>query len=348
MKNRSLKHLSISILLIFSLIIFVGCSKNNKATEPITRTEALMGTVVKVTIYDSDDISILDKCFNRVREIEELVSINKEGTLLDDVNASSGISPVKVDKDTFDMIKEGLEYSKATNGLFDITIGPLVKLWRIGFDDARVPSLEEIPPVLNYINYNDVVLNENDQSIFLKNPNMIIDLGAVAKGFTADAISKILTENNVNTAIIDLGGNVYTHGKKVNGEDFRVGIQNPLSSRGDIIGTINVNNKSIVTSGTYERFIEKDGVKYHHILNPKTGYPYSSNISGISIISDKSVDGDILSTSIFAMGVEDGLAYVETRPDIQAIFVTEDKKIYLSSGMKDIFKLTNTEFEIAN
>lgn len=348
MKGKSLKYLSVSILLIFSLNVFIGCSKNNKVQEPITRTEALMGTVVKVTIYDSDDISNLDKSFDRVREIESLVSINKEGTLLDEVNQSAGIAPVKVDKDTFAMVKEGLEYSQITNGLFDITVGPLVQLWRIGFPEARVPSPDEIPPVLKLINYNDVELNEDDKSIFLKKPNMIIDLGAVAKGFTADAISKVLTENNVNSAIIDLGGNVYTHGKKITGEDWRVGIQNPLSSRGDILGTINVSNKSIVTSGTYERFIEKDGVKYHHILNPKTGYPYSNNISGISIISDKSVDGDILSTSVFAMGIDDGLAYVESRPDIQAIFVTNDNKIYLSSGMKNLFNLTNTEFEIAN
>ena len=348
MKNRLLKYLSLSSLLIFSLIFIAGCSKNNKVSSPLSRTETLMGTVVKVTIYDSNDTKILDKAFDRVREIEKSVSINEEGTILDKVNESSGISPVIVDEDTFKIVEKGIKYSNLSNGLFDITIGPLVKLWSIGFPEARVPSKDEIDAVLGYINYKDIELNENDNSIFLKNPNMLIDLGGIAKGYTADEISEVLTENNVHSAIIDLGGNVYTHGRKVNGEDWNVGIQNPISERGDILGTIKVNNKSIVTSGTYERFIEKDGVKYHHILNPKTGYPYDNNISGISIISEKSIDGDALSTSVFAMGVEEGLVFVESQPNIEAIFVTTDKNIYLSSGMKNIFKLTNTEFKIAN
>jgi len=348
MKNRLLKYLLLSSLLIFSLIFIAGCSKNNKVSSPLSRTETLMGTVVKVTIYDNNDTKILDKAFDRVREIEKSVSINEEGTILDKVNESSGTSPVIVDEDTFKIVEKGIKYSNLSNGLFDITIGPLVKLWSIGFPEARVPSKDEIDAVLGYINYKDIELNENDNSIFLKNPNMLIDLGGIAKGYTADEISEVLTENNVHSAIIDLGGNVYTHGRKVNGEDWNVGIQNPISERGDILGTIKVNNKSIVTSGTYERFIEKDGVKYHHILNPKTGYPYDNNISGISIISEKSIDGDALSTSVFAMGVEEGLAFVESQPNIEAIFVTTDKNIYLSSGMKNVFKLTNTEFKIAN
>ena len=348
MKNKSLKYLSLSILLIFSLSIFMGCSKNNKDSAPLSRTETLMGTVVKVTLYDNKDPKILDKAFDRVREIEKSVSINTTGTILDKVNESSGIEPVIVDEDTFKIVERGIHYSKLSNGLFDVTIGPLVKLWSIGLPEARVPSQEEIESVLGFINYNDIILNKEDNSIFLKNPNMIIDLGGIAKGYTADEISQVLTENNVNSAIIDLGGNLYTHGTKPGGQDWNIGIQNPLSERGQSLGTIKVNNKSVVTSGTYERFIEKNGVKYHHILNPKTGYPYENNISGISIISDSSMDGDALSTSVFAMGVEDGLKFVESQPNIDAIFVTNDKKIYLSSGIKDVFKLTNSEFTIAN
>lgn len=353
MKHKLLKYIPLSILLIFSLPLFVGCSKNNKVAEPITRSEAIMGTVVKVTLYDSDDVTILDKSFDRVRAIEESVSINDsdeviKDTILDKVNKSSGIQPVKVDDDTFTIVKKGIEYSKLSNNLFDITIGPLVKLWSIGLPEERVPSKEEIKNVLEYINYEDIELNENDKSIFLKEPNMIIDLGGIAKGYAADEISEVLTENGVHSAIIDLGGNVYTHGTKVTGEDWNIGIQNPLDSRGNVLGTIKANNKSIVTSGTYERFIEQDGVKYHHILNPKTGYPYDNNISGISIISDTSIDGDALSTSVFAMGVENGLVFVESQPGVEAIFVTTDKKVYLSSGMKNVFNLTNTDFQIAN
>ncbi|MDZ5000758.1 FAD:protein FMN transferase, partial [Clostridium perfringens] len=141
---------------------------------------------------------------------------------------------------------------------------------------------------------------------------------------------------------------IYAHGEKVNSESWKIGIQNPFSDRGDIIGTITVKNKSIVTSGIYERYIEKDGVKYHHILSPQNGYPYDNEIAGITIVSDKSIDGDALSTSVFAMGVEEGMKFVNTLPNTDAIFVTKDNKIYITDGIRDIFKLTNTDFTLAN
>ena len=144
--------------------------------------------------------------------------------------------------------------------------------------------------------------------------------------------------------IIDLGGNIYAHGIKPSGADWKIGIQNPFNNRGDIVGVVNIKNKTVVTSGIYERFIEQDGVKYHHLLNPHTGYPFENNIAGVSIITDKSIDADALSTTVFAKGIEDGLAFVESLPNVDAIFISKDNKIYLSSGAKDIFNLTNAMF----
>lgn len=348
MNKKYLNYFTISILLIFSLTIFSGCSKDNKVTEPISRNEILMGTVVTVTLYDSNDESILDKVFNKVKDLESTLSINENGTLVDKINESAGIEPVKVDYDTYTVIKKGLEYAKLSNGLFDISVGPIVKLWNIGLPEAKVPTQEEIDSKLPLIGYSDVELNDEESTVFLKRQGMMIDLGGVAKGYTADVISDILTEEGVKSAIIDLGGNIFAHGKKVNGDDWRIGIQNPYSDRGDIVGTITVKNKSIVTSGIYERYIEKDGIKYHHILSPKTGYPYENEIAGITIISDKSSDGDALSTSVFAMGVEEGMKFVNTQEGIDAIFVTKDNKIYITDGIRDIFKLTNTDFILAN
>lgn len=300
MKKKYLNYFTISILLIFSLTILSGCSKDNKVTEPLSKTELLMGTVVTVTLYDSNDEGILDKVFTKVKELESTLSINENGTLVDKINESAGIEPVKVDYDTYTVIKKGLEYAKLSNGLFDISVGPIVKLWNIGLPEAKVPTQEEIDSRIPLVGYSDVELNDEENSVFLKRQGMMIDLGGVAKGYTADVISDILTEEGVKSAIIDLGGNIFAHGLKVDGSTWRIGIQNPFSDRGDIIGTITVKNKSIVTSGIYERYIEKDGIKYHHILSPKTGYPYENEIAGITIISDKSSDGDALSTSVFA------------------------------------------------
>lgn len=346
MKNYY-KYLKSSLLLIFSLFIMIGCTKKT-TIEPISKSELLMGTVVTVTIYDNSDETILDKVFTKVRDLEATLSINEEGTLVDKINENSGISPVKVDEETFALIKRGLEFSYISEGLFDITVGPLVKLWSIGLPEQKLPTQKEIDSVLPLINKDKLILDEENLTVFLEDKNMKIDLGGIAKGFTADVISEILSENNVNSAIIDLGGNIFAKGIKVNSSKWKIGIQNPNSDRGSIIGSISVENKSVVTSGTYERYFEQDGVKYHHILNPQTGYPYENNISGITIVSDKSMDGDALSTSVFAMGVEKGLEFVNNFEGIDAIFVTNDNKIYLSDGLKDAFNLTNSDFIIAN
>lgn len=348
MTKKNTKIFTFLTLLIFSLGILAGCSKDNKVVTPLKRSEVLMGTVVDVSLYDSNDEKILDKVFEKVKELEKTLSINENGTLVDEINENAGIKPVKVDDDTYNLIKKGIEYAKLSNGLFDISVGPIVKLWNIGLPEAKVPTQEEINEKLPLIGYEDIQLDENDKTIFLKRPGMMIDLGGIAKGYTADIISSILTEEGVKSAIINLGGNVFTHGKKVNGEDWNVGIQNPFSERGGIIGSIKTSNKSIVTSGIYERYYEEDGVKYHHILSPKTGYPYENEIAGITIISDTSADGDALSTSVFAMGVEEGIKFVNSIDGIDAIFITKDNKVYITDGIRSIFTLTNTDFTLAN
>ena len=343
-----LKNLFFLMLLIF-ITTLIGCNKNQASTsELLSRTELFMGTVIKIILYDSNDSTILDKAFDRISEIESLVSINESGTELDKVNDLAGISPVEVTSTTYEIVEKGLEYSKLSNGGFDITVGPLVKLWNIGLDDAKVPTQEEIDSVLPLIDYNLLELNEKDHTIFLKNKGMMIDLGSIAKGYAADEISRILTENNVNSAIIDLGGNIYAHGIKPSGQDWNIGIQNPFSTRGDIIGVLKVKNKTVVTSGIYERYIEKDGVKYHHLLNPDTGYPFENNIAGVSIITDKSIDADALSTTVFAKGLEEGLKFVETLPSVDAIFITKDNKVYITNGIRDSFTLENEDFTLEN
>ena len=348
MTKNILKNIVFSLLLIFSLTILSGCSNNNKVVEPLKESELLMGTVVTVSLYDKQDQAILDKVFAKVKELESILSINEAGTLVDKINEEAGINPVKVDDDTYTIIKKGIEYSELSNGLFDITVGPIVKLWSIGLPEAKVPTQAEIDEKLPLIGYNDIELNDEDKTVYLKRKDMIIDLGGIAKGYTADVISNILTEEGVKSAIIDLGGNIFAHGKKVNGDDWRIGIQDPYSDRGDKVGVITVSNKSVVTSGIYERYIEKDGVKYHHILSPLTGYPYENEIAGITIVSDKSVDGDALSTSVFAMGVEEGMNFVNSIDGIDAIFVTKDNKVYITNGLKGNFSLTNESFTLEN
>ncbi|WP_061996703.1 FAD:protein FMN transferase [Clostridium sp. ATCC 25772] len=330
---------------ILSILFLAGCSKT--PSEPLSRTELIMGTVCTVQIFDSKDSTILDECFNKLTDLENLVSINKENTELDKVNAMSGKSAVSVSDDTYNIIKGGINYSSLSDGNFDITIGPIVKLWGIGTDSARVPSDAEINEKKSLINYKDVILDDSNKTIFLKNPNMIIDLGGIAKGYAADVLTDILKKHNVNSAMINLGGNLYILGNKEDGNKWRIGIQDPNESN-STVGNLLVNDKSIVTSGVYERFFEENGKKYHHILNPKTGYPYENDLLGVTIISDKSVDGDALSTTTFALGCDEGLKFINSLENIDAIFITKDNDIYLSDGLKDNFNVTNANYKLKN
>lgn len=205
----------ITIILASSLLFgTVGCT-SSKNEGPISRTELFMGTAIKVTLYDSNREDILDKVFKKVIEIEDLVSINKDNTEIYNLNKNSGIKPVKLSDTSFNIIKKGLEYSEISKGEYDISIGPLVKLWSIGLPEAKVPTKKEIDEIIKYIGYSDIEINNSKKEVYLSKKGMQLDLGSIAKGYAADEIVKLLKNEGVKKAIIDLGGNIYALGKKI-------------------------------------------------------------------------------------------------------------------------------------
>lgn len=334
-----------NFFIIFLCILFTSCGSSTQ--EPLTRTDFVLGTPVTISLYDGQSEPLLEQCFEQLRGLENLLSINKTGTVVDKINHLAGIAPVTVEPQAFELIKTALEYSHLTQGAFDITIGPLVKLWHIGFPDATVPSIDEINQRLPLINYKNVVLDDNNHTIFLQKTGMMLDLGGIAKGYAADQLVTLLKAHGVKHAIINLGGNVYALGDKPDHSLWTIGIQDPFHPLGETIGTITAKNQSLVTSGIYERYItDKEGHNYHHILNPHTGYPYDNNIASVTVVSDHSTDGDALSTSLFALGISEGLKFVETLPNIEAIFITQDAKVFTSSGLKSQFTLTSSDFTL--
>lgn len=347
---KKLNHVKRGVLLLFILSIFLllsGCS-DNKEIEPISRNQFLLGTIVNVTIYDKTSDEVFDQVFDRIKEIEERMSINMENSEVINVNNKSGIDFASVSDDTFYVIKTSKHYSELSEGNFDTSVGPLVKLWKIGSPDARIPSDDEINHVLPLINYKNVELNPDEKKVMLKEKDMIIDLGGIAKGYAADEIGKILKDHGIEHAIVNLGGNVSTLGAKPGKEYWSIGIQNPFEPRGAHLGIVQVKNKSVVTSGIYERFFEEEGVRYHHILSPYTGYPIDNSLASVSIVADRSIDADALSTVSFSLGVEKGLALIESLAGIDAIFITKDHGVYISSGLKENLKMTNEEFTLKN
>jgi FAD:protein FMN transferase len=342
--NRKLrKSLSLAFAAAIAVpLLLSGCKSKNPA--PVSKTEVILGTVCTIKIYDHITDTAFEQVFSRLKELENKMSANKDESEIIDINRAAGKDYVKVSEDTFDVIKQGLYFSSLYDK-FDITIGPVVKLWNIGFDNARIPEDSEIKAKLPLINYKNVAINEQEKSVMLKEEGMMLDLGGIAKGYAADEAVKVLKNNGVEHAIVNLGGNVMTLGGKPDGNPWTIGVQHPFSNRGEYVGTVKIADKTVVTSGIYERYIKQDDKIYHHIIDKATGYPVDNNLLSVTIVTNQSIRGDGMS-KVFALGVEKGLEYVKTLKDIDAVFITKDNKIYITPGLKDNFELTDKTFQL--
>lgn len=345
MKRKNTLIIFTSIILVITLLLSIFFNtKSNYSKEYY-----YLGTVNEITILGMSKLKsekILNYCGEILKDIENKMSNTIPGSDVSKINNNAGSNFVNVSDDTFFVIKEAIKYSNLSNGNFDITIGPISDLWGIGTKNSKVPSNKEIQTLLNLVDYKNIILDESNKSIKLKKRNMKIDLGAIAKGYAADIIIDYLKSNNVKSAIVNLGGNIYTLGSKNKNEPFTVGIQNPNLPRGNSIGNIKTTNKSVVTSGIYERYIQKENKIYHHILNPSSGYPFENELSSVTIISNKSIICDALSTSVFGLGLDKGLALIESLDSTDAILITKNKEIYLTSNIKNQFNLTDNSFKI--
>ena len=302
------------------------------------KTLKLMGSHIDILIFDSVDAeNILDDAVEMLKMYEHRFSANDDSSELMEVNQNAGIKAVKVHPDLFDLIKIGKVHSCAQNSFLNIAIGPIVQTWRIGFKDVKVPTKQEIDNLLEITDPNQIILDERDQSVFLKKKGMAINLGALAKGYIADLMIEYLKKRDVDSGLINLGGNVLVFGDAKHNQDllWHIGIQNPSQIRGNHLFTIGIKNKSVVTSGIYERNYTENGKTYHHILNPKTGYPVETDVAGLSIISKKSVDGEIWTTRLFGKHVEDIMDEINSLPDIEGVVVTTEGKVYYTSGVLD-------------
>jgi FAD:protein FMN transferase len=351
MKTLNEKFSSVLILVFFIIMLLAGCGNNavnsGSSSSPLSRTEVWLDTPCTISIYDKSSTAVLDKAFAALKDIHNKMNADLDSSEVSNINKNAGLNYVKVSDGTFYVIKEAIKFSELTGGKFDITIGPLVKLWGINTPNAHVPSPAEIKSKLPLVNYKNILINENDKSVKLKNTGMAIDLGGIAKGYAGDAVGNVLKQNGVKHALINLGGNIYTIGSKPDGSNWRLGIQNPTTPNGDYLGTVEVKDKAVVTSGIYERYFEQNGKIYHHILDTDTGYPVDNNLASVTIVTGLSINGDALA-KVFCMGIDKGLALIKTIKDTEAIFVTRDKKVYITPGLAGNFKITNPEFTLIN
>lgn len=317
------------------------------APKEYSRSVFVLGTSCSVRLVGGGSEKLLDTVFARLAAIEDELSVNKDGSQIDAVNAKSGESADVVGPDALSIIERDLKLSAWSDGAFDPTVEPLSKLWGIGTDHARLPSKAEIAAAKSLIGWKDIVVDSAKRTVFLRRKGMGLDLGSTSKGFAADDVAAIIRKAGVKKAVIDLGGNVLVVGSRPDGKPWRIGLQNPFSGeRGDYIGIASLADKTMVTSGVYERFFIKDGKRYHHILDTSTGYPVDNGLMSVTVVTPKSFDADGFTTAIFALGREKGMA-LGREQGVDVIIVDKDKKVYVSPGVSAYFEITDPSFTLA-
>lgn len=359
-------YLILCTVLVCPMLLFTGCENITDAdtsitgNEPISISSIKLNTAVQITLYDSQDKALLDDClalcdkyelvFSRTNEKSELYKLNhRKDTSDKDPNADGQTTPYPVSgtadtwhisEDLASLLSQGLSITRESDGAFDIAIAPLTSLWDFTAEDPKVPDDAAIQKALPLCSSDGVTIDGQD--ITLPSDDIQFDVGAIAKGYIADRMKDLLVKKGVKSAIINLGGNVLCIGSKPDGTPFKVGIQKPFADRNETEAVMDITGKSVVSSGIYERCFKQGGKLYHHILNPQTGYPYDNGLISVTIISDQSVDGDALSTTCFALGLEDGLKFAEKK-GVQAVFITEDYELHYTDGFQDEINVTDVE-----
>lgn len=339
-KLNKITYFSYVILGILILgFLLTACQKPAvNLTTPESVNGFKLNTFVQIDSYSGIPKKTLNEALNLCDYYENIFSRTKEDSELSRVNSNQ---TTDISKELYELISAGLEYAALSNGAFDITIGSVSKLWDFTAESPKVPDSGQIAEALTHVDYTSVSVSDNGDGTYSisKPDDVILDLGAVAKGYIADKIKDFLEENGVKHAIINLGGNVLCIGKKTNTDNFGIGVRKPFAANNEVLVALSVDNSSVVSSGNYERyFYADDGTFYHHILNPATGYSYDNDLSDVTILSKDSLSGDCLSTTCFCLGLEDGMKLIESLDGIEAVFVTNEGEIHYSSGAKAYVK----------
>ena len=316
--------------------------QNTKTEKPIKASEyslifTALGTVNNIRIFACQDEAAANKALRlaqaRVMTLHERLSVFKPDSEIALLNASAGGAGVKVSDDTMFLLSESKRYSRLSNGAFSITTRPLSALWQINARCGSVPGRAQIEEALALVSDEDILLDGDSHTARLRLSGQSVDLGGIAKGYAADEVRNILLENGVTRALINLGGTVVSIGGT-----WQIGIQHPDRITGIAMGRVSLENRSAVTSGDYERYYEVDGVRYHHILDPRTGYPSRSNLRSITLIGDNALALDALTTAIFVLGEEEGLRLAQDA-EAEAVFVTNKLDVFCTEGLRGNFEL---------
>lgn len=293
-----------------------------------------MDTYMTVTAYGSHGEEAVEKAVAEIERLDGLLSTGEESSEIAKINANGGGT---LGEDASYLVERALEFGKSTDGAFDIAIYPIMAEWGFTTGDFKVPSKETLEGLLEKTKLSDVVFDKETSTVSFKTDGMAIDLGGIAKGYTSTRIMDIYRECGVTSGLVNLGGNVQVLGTKTDGSKWRVAIQG-VDDDDSYLGVLSISDKAVITSGGYERYFERDGVTYHHIIDPATGYPADSGLLSVSIVSADGTMCDALSTSLFIMGKDKAVEYWRAHSDeFDMILYDEENKVYVSEGIAEDF-----------
>ncbi|HHU35877.1 MAG TPA: FAD:protein FMN transferase [Treponema sp.] len=333
-----------SKFLLFFILLFVAYLLAGCTQAPQAHTEFVFGTVCSINLFKQGSDERYQALFMRLRELDAILSANRDDSTIAKINAAAGITPVYAEKEILDILGPALEFAEKSGGRFNPAIGPLVRLWNIGNEGATVPKKSEITNALKIIDWRSIHIDHDLNTVFLEKVGMRLDLGAIAKGYAANEAAKMIHNWGLQRGIIDLGGNILVIGSKEPGKPWHIGIRNPEISGGNSIVSLHVSNISVVTSGVNERFFIEGDKQYHHILDPKTGYPAENELLSVSVLSADSMVADALSTTLFLLGTKKSMSFLAEFPGVDAIFIDKAHAVRVTKGLQGSIQILDPSF----
>ena len=329
---------SIKIILIACFLIafsVTSCKQNTpKELYKFTSEQNYMGTVFVITAIDELEEKAqhaVELAYKEVERIEQLISSWDENSETAAINRNAGVKPVKVSEELFNLIERSKKVSELTGGVFDISFASIDKIWRFDGSVTSIPSETDIKSSVEKINYKNIILDNANQTVFLKEKGMKIGFGAIGKGYAANRCKALMIKEGIKSGVVNAGGDLITWGKQKNGNEWSIGIADPTKKE-DAMSWLKISDLSVVTSGNYERFIEIDGTRYCHIINPKTGWP-SKALNSVTIISSDAEIGDAMATSVFILGKEKGLQLINQMQGIECFIIDENDELFASKNI---------------
>ena len=313
-----------------------------ESNEEASKDIFAMDTYMTVTAYGAKAQEAVDEAEAEIQRLDELLSTGNEESEIAQLNQNKSAT---LSEDAGYLVERALELNKETGGAFDIAIYPVMEAWGFPTQNYQVPTADTLESLLKLADASQIIYDENSRKISFGREGMKIDLGGIAKGYTSSRIMDIYKENNISSGLVNLGGNVQALGTKPDGSKWRVAVQSPDDTE-DYLGILSVEDKAVITSGGYERYFEQDGKTYHHIIDPKTGYPAENGLTSVTVVSEDGTLADGLSTSLFIMEKEEAIEFWKAHSEeFDIIMLTDEGKLYVTEGIQDDFS-TEMEMEI--